>query len=108
MEKIFIDLMIIGVEFDCIFSQRFPFDYKHPYGFLLVNFIQFFVLWYSLIAVSSLLSFGIGVFLLSIARVDDLKINLLKIKQTDLNQLTMFDLVNKFINYHTIVQELSN
>lgn len=95
--------------FELFKCNRFPFDWKNPFGFMMANILQYVGTLATFIALGACLCFGIGTFILLLAIADDVKCEISSINQihqTKSNRLLMFERFAKLINFHTDVKKL--
>lgn len=97
----------------CVISRyfdRFPFDWKNPYGFLISISIEHIMITYALIIGVCALNFSIETYLFVMATTKVIKQNLNSINENDKTNQTRTSIstqFSQFVRYHSMVKQLS-
>lgn len=89
---------------------RFPFDWKNPFGYSIATITEFWGIAYALKLTAILHSIGLGMFLISIAEIKDIKNQLRQINKwakAEENPIRILTKLTELIQYHSDVKELS-
>lgn len=95
----------------CLKFSRYPFDLKHPIGYLIDVTIQYIIFLCVFVMTSCLLSMGLGVYFLFISFVEDIINNNLatinRSVETQENPIYIFEQFTEFIEFHSNVKQFS-
>lgn len=86
---------------------RFPFGWKNPFGYLIALTLQYITLMYVFQFIALLVSLGVGVFLLTITMIKDLKRTVRALNKFNRNELLFMKQLYDFIQFHSIAKQLS-
>lgn len=93
------------------FGFRFPFDCKHPVSYLVAICLQYIMTFYIFFVIASLVSLGIGAFILSILSSTEIKLYLDSVRRNAINEKTKLKSLKRladFVDFHAEVKELSD
>lgn len=96
--------------FKSIATQRFPFNWRNPFGYSIAVCVEYFVCTYILIFVSCIISLGIGPFLLVTTITEDIENNAHVINECGENENTASQTLEKlsaFIQSYLSAKQLS-
>lgn len=86
---------------------RYPFDWRNPFGYSIAFTLQYITLAYVFQFIALIASMGIGVFLLTISMVKDLKYTAKALNKFNKNKSLSLEQFYEFIQYYSIVKQLS-
>lgn len=86
---------------------RFPFDWKTPFGYLIAFAVQCITLLIAVQFIALIVSNGIGVYLLIISMIKDLKRAVKHLIKLDKNEHLFIKQLYDFIEFHSIAKQLS-
>ena len=90
--------------------ERYPFDWKNPFGYFIAFMFQYLVETCALMVIAAIITFGIGSFLLQIAALAEARENLknfnelAKFKE---NRLETLSRLGDFTQFHNRLMQLS-